>query len=57
VKPPENEPELTSSEQSKEIFKMIPLNIAIAIAGVSVLVLLFAPAFSADFALAVIACI
>jgi hypothetical protein len=57
VQLPENEPAPNSSEQSKEILKMIPLNIAIAAAGVSVLVLLFAPAFSADFALAVIACI
>jgi hypothetical protein len=36
---------------------MLPLNIAIAIAGVGALILVFAPVFSADFALAVIACI
>jgi hypothetical protein len=36
---------------------MTTLNIAIAIAGVSALILVFAPVFSADFALAVMACI
>jgi hypothetical protein len=36
---------------------MIPLNIGIAIAGVSALLLVFAPVFSAEFALAVMACI
>jgi hypothetical protein len=36
---------------------MTTLNIAIAIAGVSTLILVFAPAFSADFVLAVMACI
>jgi len=36
---------------------MMTLNIAIATVGVSALLLVFAPVFSAEFALAVMACI
>ena len=39
------------------IFKMMTLKIALAIAGVGALLVVFAPVFSADFALAVLACI
>lgn len=39
------------------VLKMMTLNIAIATVGVSALLLVFAPVFSAEFALAVMACI
>jgi hypothetical protein len=39
------------------VLKMMTLNIAIAAVGVGALLLVFAPNFSADFVLAVLACI